>query len=155
MKASSYLALVLATGTSTANIIFHKTQPTCNFTAAGFTGCLRGQRCTEANTSVDPSSFLPHRPAAELLDRHTDKDNSCTAEIDFSHPTAYTAHLKHAKRPADKQHHSRYSQDGRCGSTHGNLLCDPKSTAYSGRCCSEYGWVRHMQARLGTMNDIS
>jgi hypothetical protein len=33
----------------------------------------------------------------------------------------------------------KYSQDGKCGPNNENLLCDPKSTVYSGTCCSSYG----------------
>lgn len=40
--------------------------------------------------------------------------------------------------PAKRQT-AKYSTDGKCGPANGNLLCDPKSTAYSGGCCSQYG----------------
>jgi hypothetical protein len=29
-----------------------------------------------------------------------------------------------------------YSTDGTCGPANGNTICDPKSTVYSGSCCS-------------------
>lgn len=33
-----------------------------------------------------------------------------------------------------------YSPDGKCGPENGGLTCDPRSTVYSGTCCSQYGW---------------
>ena len=29
-----------------------------------------------------------------------------------------------------------FSTDGTCGPQHGNTICDPKSTVYTGGCCS-------------------
>jgi hypothetical protein len=44
-------------------------------------------------------------------------------------------------RFSEKRQTAKYSLDGQCGPAVGNLLCDPKSTVYTGSCCSQYGWV--------------
>ncbi|PQE06279.1 glyoxal oxidase protein [Rutstroemia sp. NJR-2017a BBW] len=42
-----------------------------------------------------------------------------------------------------------YSTDGTCGPANGNTICDPKSTVYSGSCCSQYGWCGGDDAHCG------
>ncbi|RDW61559.1 hypothetical protein BP5796_11451 [Coleophoma crateriformis] len=43
-----------------------------------------------------------------------------------------------------------YSTDGTCGPQHGNTVCDPKSTVYTGGCCSQYGYCGNTPAHCGT-----
>jgi hypothetical protein len=45
------------------------------------------------------------------------------------------------RRTVPEKRQAKYSTDGTCGPANGNLLCDPNATAYTGTCCSQYGWV--------------
>lgn len=53
-------------------------------------------------------------------------------------------HVKHKQ-----QNNQKYSTDGQCGPAHNNLLCDPHSTDYDGKCCSQYGWCGSTPAHCG------
>lgn len=120
MKASLFGLGALAAMAS-ANVEFHWVQPKCNHTLDNPYQCLTGQHCTE--------------------------DNTCTANF-------YDPHSKISSRsslrvvPAKRQN-AKYSSDGKCGSQNGNMLCDPKSTVYSGTCCSSYGWCGSTPAHCG------
>ncbi|KAI9050602.1 hypothetical protein LZ554_005761 [Drepanopeziza brunnea f. sp. 'monogermtubi'] len=43
-----------------------------------------------------------------------------------------------------------YSKDGSCGPKNGNTICDPNSKAYTGGCCSQYGWCGKTADYCGT-----
>ena len=49
----------------------------------------------------------------------------------------------------EKRQATSYSLDGKCGPSVGNLLCDPKSSVYTGSCCSQYGWCGNTPAHCG------
>lgn len=53
-----YLVL-LTTATSRGNIIFHRVQPSCEYSQNTSSGCLRGQVCLENNTLSHPSGSSP------------------------------------------------------------------------------------------------
>lgn len=50
MKNTVLFLVVFRAVTTSANIIFNKVQPTCDYTALSYTGCLRGQLCLPDNT---------------------------------------------------------------------------------------------------------
>jgi hypothetical protein len=45
---------------------------------------------------------------------------------------------------------AKYSTDGTCGPANGGTICDPKSTAYTGGCCSQYGYCGNTAGHCGT-----
>jgi hypothetical protein len=47
-----FLLILTLLRLSTANIAFHRVQPTCNASNIAYTGCLRGQLCTKRGTCV-------------------------------------------------------------------------------------------------------
>lgn len=107
-----------------ANIPVHyKVTLSCDTTSANYTGCLRGMHCTEEKTCEKPS-------LQSLTYYYPDKKTSSSAS------------LNQLVRRA-------YSQDGQCGPSHGDLLCDPMSTIYTGTCCSQYGWCGNTPAHCG------
>lgn len=105
-----------------ANINFEWVQPTCEFTAIDAFQCLTGQHCTERNT--------------------------CAANSKAEH-SKIVSRSRSSIRFTAKRQNNKYSQDGKCGPANGNLLCDPKSTAYTGSCCSQYGWCGATPAHCG------
>lgn len=65
----------------------------------------------------------------------------------------FTGKSLHRRAPIrnEKRQKAKYSTDGTCGPANGNTLCDPKSTVYTGSCCSQYGWVcLHMSAQAAS-----
>jgi hypothetical protein len=119
----SILALGALSGLAAANVNFFWVNPTCDFSSVDAFQCLTGQHCTERNTCAPNSKA----------------ENSKIASRSRS-----------TIRFPEKRQTSKYSADGKCGPNNGNLLCDPKSTAYSGSCCSPYGWCGSTPAHCGT-----
>jgi hypothetical protein len=130
----SILLLGLSASATLANIYFPKVQPTCNSQDLQFSGCLKGQVCQQDNTYVAHPCFqqINANIVRCMAVKHTwpmsFQDHGKRDIFDF------LDHVFKHKAVAPK-----YSQDGKCGPNNGNLLCDPKSTVYSGTCCSSYG----------------
>ncbi|KAF2709477.1 carbohydrate-binding module family 18 [Pleomassaria siparia CBS 279.74] len=116
----STLFLGAFAGLAAANINFHWVTPKCDFTDPAKTPCLKGQSCTEANT----------------------------CEANLGDELLSLASFRRAVPPVKRQ--SVYSTDGSCGPANGNTICDPKSTVYSGSCCSQYGWCGNTADHCGT-----
>lgn len=112
---SSFFSFGLLAASANANIIFNWVQPTCNHTEVGRSNCLRGQHCTEADSC----------------------EASLTTDDDYSR-----SFVRSVAGSVDIRAAAAYSQDGKCGPSNGDLLCDPNSTVYKGTCCSQHGWVR-------------
>ncbi|KAF2823430.1 DUF1929-domain-containing protein [Ophiobolus disseminans] len=121
MKATLF-ALGAFAGLAAANINFDWVNPTCEFTAYD-NSCLTGQHCSTKNTCV-PNSKSDH---SKIVSRS-----------------------RSSIRFPEKRQAAKFSLDGKCGPANGNLLCDPKSTAYTGSCCSQYGWCGETPAHCGT-----
>jgi len=120
MKASLFALAALA-GLSTANVNFVWQNPTCE----NGVPCLTGQYCT------DTFRCLPNiKP-----------EGGYTSKVSRSL-------RRHGPRSSAKRQ-TQYSTDGKCGPNNGNLLCDPKSTVYTGTCCSPYGWCGNTAAHCG------
>lgn len=117
MRPSVY-GLGLLVGVASANINFNWVNPTCDFKDPNNQRCLTGQHCSEVNTCVpnDASEFSKISSRSGMLYAPVKRQNT------------------------------KYSQDGKCGAQNGNLLCDPKSTVYTGSCCSQYGWCGNTPA---------
>ena len=120
MKAS-LIGLGALAGLASANINFEWVNPNCSSTDT-YNKCLTGQHCGDYEICV-PDLKSEY---SKLVSRSQ-------------------LRVVPAKRQAAK-----YSTDGKCGPANGNLLCDPKSTVYSGTCCSEYGWCGSTPAHCGT-----
>ncbi|CBX94899.1 similar to glyoxal oxidase [Plenodomus lingam JN3] len=121
MKASLFALGVLA-GTSSAMITLNWVQPLCDCEKPEEIKCLTGQFCTI--------------------------DNICNALVVGQYASKVSrSHLVDHPAPAKRQ--NKYSVDGKCGPSNGNLLCDPKATAYTGTCCSSYGWCGNTPAHCG------
>ncbi|KAF2197676.1 DUF1929-domain-containing protein [Delitschia confertaspora ATCC 74209] len=118
------LALSALGGLANANIIFNRIQPVCNSDAVvkGVNTCLRGQHCGPDNVCV-----------------------TSTSNEDL-YPRSFVRNIK----PKELVKKAVYSTDGTCGPAHGNTICDPKSTVYTGSCCSSYGWCGNTAAHCGT-----
>jgi hypothetical protein len=117
MKATLF-ALGAFASLAAANINFEWVQPTCKFNSIEASRCLSGQQCTPQDT--------------------------CAPISKSDHSKVSSRSRSFLRLTATKQT-AKYSLDGKCGPANGNLLCDPKSTTYTGACCSQYGWVsRHM-----------
>lgn len=73
------------------------------------------------------------------------------AECDDPHSKLASLSSRSSRRfvPAKRQA-AKYSPDGKCGAQNGNMLCDPKSTVYTGTCCSSYGWCGNTAAHCTT-----
>jgi len=108
---------------ASANINFEWVQPTCDFTSLKASRCLTGQHCNE--------------------------ENKCAANSHSEHSKIVSRSRSFSWFPAERRQTSKYSQDGKCGPANGNLLCDPKSTVYTGTCCSQYGWCGNSPAHCG------
>ncbi|KAF2109263.1 glyoxal oxidase [Lophiotrema nucula] len=80
-----------------------------------------------------------------LRGQHCTEDNSCSANV--SNEQLYP---KSFRRDVPEKRQTKYSTDGTCGPANGNTLCDPKSTVYTGTCCSSYGWCGNTPAHCGT-----
>ncbi|KAF1842338.1 carbohydrate-binding module family 18 [Cucurbitaria berberidis CBS 394.84] len=119
---ASLLGLGALAGLATANINFFWVNPTCEFNTIEANDCLTGQHCTEQNTCA--------------TDLKSDKSKILSRS---------SLRVGRVKKQAGK-----YSTDGQCGPANGNLLCDPKSTAYTGSCCSQYGWCGNTPGHCGT-----
>jgi hypothetical protein len=117
MRPSVY-GLGLLVGVASANINFNWVNPTCTYNDPNDQRCLTGQHCSQANTCVpnDASEFSKVSSRSGMLYAPVKRQNA------------------------------KYSQDGKCGSQNGNLLCDAKSTVYTGTCCSQYGWCGNTPA---------
>lgn len=106
-------------------------QPHCDENPAG---CLSGQQCWQKEKCVtiiqSPFSRFPQLGQPEF-------------NIGVSNAPKYGSYRR--VMPEVKRQ-SKYSQDGQCGPAHGNLLCDPNSTVYTGTCCSSYGWCGNTAA---------
>jgi hypothetical protein len=109
-------------GLAAANINFEWVQPTCEFNSFEVAQCLTGQHCTERNT--------------------------CAANSKSDHSKIVSRSRSSIRFP-EKRQTAQYSLDGKCGPANGNLLCDSKSTAYTGSCCSQYGWCGATPAHCG------
>ncbi|KAH8723929.1 glyoxal oxidase N-terminus-domain-containing protein [Phaeosphaeriaceae sp. PMI808] len=109
-------------GLAAANISFTWVQPTCEFSSIEPSRCLTGQHCTERNT--------------------------CAANSKSDH-SKIASRSRSSIRFPEKRQNVQYSTDGKCGPANGNLLCDPKSTTYTGSCCSSYGWCGNTPAHCG------
>ncbi|KAF1983887.1 carbohydrate-binding module family 18 [Aulographum hederae CBS 113979] len=116
----SILSLGLCASVTSANIIFNFVQPTCNHTTLGYTGCLQGQVCTEDDTC---------KPAP--------------------HHDLYPKSFQRESTPQSTKRQTGFSTDGKCGPLNDGLLCDPHSVAYTGTCCSQYGWCGNTGAYCG------
>jgi hypothetical protein len=66
--------------------------------------------------------------------------SSCAANSKSDH-SKLVSRSRSLLRSPEKRQAGTYSTDGTCGPANGNTLCDPNSTAYTGSCCSQYGWV--------------
>ncbi|KAF9735095.1 hypothetical protein PMIN03_003943 [Paraphaeosphaeria minitans] len=102
-----------------ANINFHWVNPTCTFAQHDDTKCLTGQHCAEGDVCKYNENNLQ--------------------QVSRSFP---------GRAPVKRQN-QKYSTDGQCGPAHNNLLCDPASTVYDGKCCSSYGWCGSTTAHCG------
>ncbi|KAF2735174.1 glyoxal oxidase [Polyplosphaeria fusca] len=80
-----------------------------------------------------------------LRGQHCTEDNTCAANVsnDQLYPRSF-------RRSVPEKRQTKYSTDGTCGPANGNTLCDPKSTVYTGTCCSSYGWCGNTPAHCGT-----
>lgn len=117
----SLLALAALTGWSAANVNFVWQNPTCE----NGNLCLTGQYCAES------FKCLPNiKP-----------EGGYTSKVSRS--------LRRHVPDALAKRQSQYSADGKCGPNNGNLLCDAKSTVYTGTCCSPYGWCGNTPAHCG------
>lgn len=68
----------------------------------------------------------------DLFEHITDHIYSCVPLETISYPLSFRSEpVKVAVRQSPA-----YSTDGTCGPTHGNTICDPNSTVYTGTCCS-------------------
>jgi hypothetical protein len=119
---TSFLAIGALAGLASANINFHWVNPTCDVHAT-VNKCLTGQHCSDKNTC-----------APDLVSDHTKIVSRSSLRVNAV--------------PEKRQ--AKYSTDGQCGPAHGNLLCDPNSTVYSGTCCSQYGWCGSTETHCGT-----
>lgn len=122
---TTLLGLSAYVAIASANINFEWVQPTCQFSSFETSRCLTGQHCTRDN-----------KCAANSISEHS--------KITFRSRSLIQSHVQ------KRQNAVQYSQDGKCGPANGNLLCDPKSTAYTGTCCSQYGWCGNSPAHCGT-----
>lgn len=116
------LGISALAGLAAANINFRWVNPTCDITSPGPSRCLTGQHCTEQNTCVADAKS----DRSKLLSRS-----------------------RSSLRVVAEKRQDIYSTDGKCGPANGNLLCDPGSTAYTGSCCSQYGWCGATPAHCG------
>ena len=124
MKTSVILRMIGALSGAVANIPVHyKVTLSCDITSANYTGCLRGMHCTDERTCEKP--LLNSLPYHQLFKKK-------------SRPRSIGQLVKRA-----------LSEDGKCGPDNGDLLCDPKSTVYTGTCCSQYGWCGNTPAHCG------
>lgn len=74
-----YLVL-LTTATSRGNIIFHRIQPSCEYSQNTSSGCLRGQVCLENNTLShlsDLPPFLGYLPMLKISQMHCYNSPRC------------------------------------------------------------------------------
>lgn len=109
-------------------------------------GALAGLASANINFNwVNPTCDVNH-PSRCLTGQHCGDDNKCVADIKSDHSKISSSHL----RVVPEKRQTKYSQDGQCGPAHGNLLCDPNSTVYSGSCCSQYGWCGSTEGHCGT-----
>ncbi|KZM19873.1 chitin binding [Ascochyta rabiei] len=109
-------------------------------------GAFAGLASANINFSwVNPTCDI-NAPSRCLTGQHCGEDNMCVADIKSDHSKISSSHLQIV--PEKRQ--TKYSQDGQCGPANGNLLCDPKSTVYSGSCCSQYGWCGNTEGHCGT-----
>lgn len=118
-----YLGLGVFAAIASANINFEWVQPTCEFTSREASRCLTGQHCNE--------------------------ENKCAADSQSEYSKIVPRSRSLIRFPVQKRQTTKYSQDGKCGPANGNLLCDPNSTAYTGGCCSQYGWCGNSVAHCG------
>ncbi|KAH7401092.1 glyoxal oxidase [Phaeosphaeria sp. MPI-PUGE-AT-0046c] len=81
-----------------------------------------------------------------LAGQYCSADSICVPDIksDHSKLSSTSVQIDTQKRQAE------YSQDGRCGPTNDNLLCNPSSKVYSGHCCSQYGKCGADEDHCGT-----
>jgi hypothetical protein len=121
MRTWSLLVAALLLGTSSANIIFTHVPLSCDSELPGYTGCLRGQTCTESG-SYDSVHWQhsPHFSCANLFFR-------CNASMDSLYPISFRRSPHETLQPRA----GPYSADGQCGASNGDLLCDPASTVYT------------------------
>jgi len=63
------------------------------------------------------------------------------SSCEYNKSNLQSASRSFVRNVPEKRQSQTYSTDGQCGPAHGNLLCDPNSTVYTGTCCSQYGWV--------------
>jgi hypothetical protein len=109
-------------------------------------GAFAGLASANINFSwVNPTCDV-NAPNRCLTGQHCGEDSACVPDIRSDHSKVSTSHLQIV--PEKRQ--TKYSQDGQCGPSHGNLLCDPNSTVYKGSCCSSYGWCGNTDAHCGT-----
>ncbi|KAF2000686.1 carbohydrate-binding module family 18 [Amniculicola lignicola CBS 123094] len=80
-----------------------------------------------------------------LKGQHCTQENTCVASANKER-----LYPKSFRRNVLERRQTKYSTDGTCGPTAGNTLCDPKSTVYTGSCCSQYGWCGNTPAHCGT-----
>ncbi|KAI9819277.1 MAG: hypothetical protein M1827_007434 [Pycnora praestabilis] len=117
------LSVGLCASLASANINFPKpyAHQLCD-PAALWSGCARGMHC-----GIDSG-----------LCEFADHENL--------YPSSFTS----ADDAGDLKERATYSTDGTCGPNNGNTLCDPNSSAYTGSCCSQYGYCGNTAAYCGT-----
>ncbi|TVY32668.1 Aldehyde oxidase [Lachnellula subtilissima] len=71
-------------------------------------------------------------------------DGSCMASKTIDYPISFRPVIDNMPRDAPV-----YSTDGYCGPNFNNTICDPHSKAYSGGCCSQYGFCGNTDSHCG------
>lgn len=119
---TAVLSLAFCAALSSANIIFtpaHGLKPACDHTTEA-----GRQKCYRG--------------------QHCSADDKCAAvSNDDLYPRSFNHRFPQPKRDGT------YSTDGTCGPNNGNTICDPKSTVYTGTCCSSYGYCGNTAAYCG------
>ncbi|KZF20435.1 carbohydrate-binding module family 18 [Xylona heveae TC161] len=126
MKAEIFFCALFADILS-ANIIFNHVTLFCEPDEVNFHQCLRGQICSHDGVCGAPPIHMSRLPRAR------------------EGRTLWNPAMNLARRDNEN-----YSTDGTCGPDHGNTICDPDSTVYSGTCCSQYGWCGNTEAYCGS-----
>ncbi|KAF2867976.1 glyoxal oxidase N-terminus-domain-containing protein [Massariosphaeria phaeospora] len=108
-------------GFAAANINFDWVQPDCNKPE-----CIIGEQC-------------------RCLD-----GQRCTVAKECKVPAPFSPRSYLRADSVPKKRQPNLSTDGKCGPQNGGLLCAANSKAYSGSCCSSYGWCGNSETHCGT-----